>query len=241
MKILVLGGTGATGRLLVKQLLERGMEVKVIVRSVDRLPENIRNHKNLRIIEANVLEFSTYEMAEIIEDCEAAGVCLGHNLTFKGMYGKPLKLVRDAVKTVCYAAAENKPDETFRFLLMNTTANRNKDLREKRSAGEKIVVGLLRLFLPPQSDNEKAAEYLRNSIGQNHPSIEWVAVRPDGLINTESVADYEVFKSPTRSPIFNAGITSRINVAHFMAELITNPELWDKWKGQMPVIYNSSS
>ena len=65
-------------------------------------------------------------------------------------------------------------------------------------------------------------------------------MRPDGLINSESVTDYELHPSPIRSPIFNAGRTSRINVAHFMARLITGDDLWSVWRGQMPVIYNSA-
>ncbi|HAI41790.1 MAG TPA: NAD-dependent epimerase, partial [Maribacter sp.] len=39
--------------------------------------------------------------------------------------------------------------------------------------------------------------------------------------------------------IFNAGKVSRINVAHFMASLIHDKNLWNTWKGKMPVIYSS--
>jgi hypothetical protein len=67
------------------------------------------------------------------------------------------------------------------------------------------------------------------------------AVRPDTLINEDEVTEYEVHPSPTRSAIFDAGKTSRINVGHFMAELITDDELWNRWKGQMPVIYIKES
>jgi len=121
---------------------------------------------------------------------------------------------------------------------MNTTGNRNRDLREKISFGQRVVTALLRLLLPPHVDNEKAADYLRKGIGQNNQYVEWAAVRPDGLINEGKVTEYEVYASPIRNPIFNPGKTSRINVAHFMAELITDNELWQEWKGQMPVIYN---
>ena len=38
MNILVVGASGATGRLLVKQLLDCGKFVKVIVRAPDKLP-----------------------------------------------------------------------------------------------------------------------------------------------------------------------------------------------------------
>ena len=112
------------------------------------------------------------------------------------------------------------------------------DLKEPISIGERFVIGLIRLLLPPQVDNEKAADYLRTQIGQQEKAIEWVAVRPDDLIDEDAVGEYEVHASPVRSAIFNAGKTSRINVGHFMAELITNDQTWKRWKGQMPVIYN---
>ena len=93
-------------------------------------------------------------------------------------------------------------------------------------------------LLPPHVDNEKAADYLRTEVGQNDGVIEWVAVRPDNLIDEGEVSEYEVHSSPIRSAIFDAGTTSRINVGSFMADLITDHDTWNKWKGQMPVIYN---
>lgn len=48
-----------------------------------------------------------------------------------------------------------------------------------------------------------------------------------------------VHQSPTRSAIFDAGKTSRINLGNFMCRLIEESDLWEKWKGKMPVIYNT--
>lgn len=238
---LVLGASGATGHRLVEQLLNMGQKVKVIVRSVENLPEPWHNDKNLSIIQASVSDISEDQMTEHLQHCNAVASCLGHNLNLKGLYGKPRRLVTDAVKLVCMAIERNKPDKPIKFVLMNTTANWNRDLNEKKSIKEKIVIRLLRIILPPQADNEMAANFLRVNIGQKNEFIEWVAVRPDGLVNEGEVSPYETHPSPTRSPIFNAGITSRINVGHFMAELITDEDLWDKWKGQMPVIYNRTA
>ncbi len=42
MNILIVGASGVTGKLLVKELLEGGHFVKVIVRSADKLPESSR-------------------------------------------------------------------------------------------------------------------------------------------------------------------------------------------------------
>lgn len=239
--VLVVGASGATGSKLVEQLLIKEYEVKVIVRSPEKLPESWKANENLQIISASILELSDTEMSVITSGCNAVASCLGHNLTWKGVYGEPRRLVTDATKRLCDAIKSNNAQSPTKFVLMNTTGNRNRDLNETISFAEKCVVGLLRIVLPPHVDNEKAADYLRTQIGQNNKQIEWVIVRPDGLINDDKVSDYEIYPSPIRSAIFNAGKTSRINVGHFMMKLISNASLWITWKGQMPVIYNKSS
>ena len=240
MTILVVGASGATGSKLVEQLLIQKHKVKVIVRSPKKLPEAWNTNDNLQIITASVLDLSDEEIREIVSDCDAVASCLGHNLTFKGIYGKPRRLVTDATRRLCNAVKSNNPQNPTKFVLMNTTGNRNRDLNEPISFAQKCVIGLLRLLLPPHVDNEKAADYLRTQIGQNNKSIEWIAVRPDGLINEDKVTNYEIHPSPTKSAIFNAGKVSRINVGHFMASLIYDNDLWTKWKGKMPVIYSTS-
>ncbi|MFA7419154.1 MAG: NAD(P)-binding oxidoreductase [Melioribacteraceae bacterium] len=239
MIVLVVGANGATGSQLVRDLLNRNVNVKIIVRGKEKLPIDIREHQNLKIIEASILHLSEDELVDYTRDCDAAASCLGHNLNLKGIFGNPKMLVTDSVKRLCIALKENKPSKTVKFVLMNTTANNNKDINEKLTFKERLVFSLLRNILPPQLDNESAAEYLRKEIGQNDEIIEWSIVRPDSLLNENIVSEYSVFPSPVRSPIFDAGKTSRINVGHFMAELITNDNVWANWKGKMPVIYNA--
>ncbi len=238
MTILVVGASGATGKLLVEQLLKAGQKIKVIVRSTGNIPDSWSNNDHITLIKSDIAKIGVDEMAKHLADCQAVASCLGHNLTWKGIYGKPRKLVADSVQLFCEATLKNSPEKPIKFILMNTAGNSNRDLDERISVGQKIVIGLLRLLLPPHPDNEKAADYLRVNIGQNNPYVEWVAVRPDNLINEEIVSEYSLHISPTRSAIFNPGKTSRINVGHLMARLITNGDLWNKWKGQMPVIYN---
>lgn len=238
MTTLVVGASGATGRLLVQQLLSQGQNVRAVVRSPDSLPDSIANHSNLSVIHASVLNLSDDEMARHVEGCDAVASCLGHNLSVKGIYGPPHRLVADATRRLCGAIKANSPQAPIRFVLMNTTGNSNRDLDERVSLSQQGVIWLLRLLLPPHVDNEKAADFLRTEIGQNDGAIEWVAVRPDNLVNAGEVTEYDVHPSPIRSAIFDAGETSRINVGHFMASLITDDDTWNKWKGQMPVIYN---
>lgn len=176
MTILVVGASGATGRLLVQQLLKRGHNVKVIVRSSDTLREVVHNHEHLSVIKASILDLSDAEMTRLVNGCAAVAACLGHNLSWRGIYGPPRRLVTDATRRLCNAIKENKANTPAKFVL-----------------------------------------------------------------NEDKVTRYEAHASPTRSALFNAGQTSRINVAHFMADLITDDDTWNRWKGKMPVIYNTAS
>ena len=121
---------------------------------------------------------------------------------------------------------------------MNTVGVQNPDLGEKRKWFERGLLTALRYALPPQRDNENAAEHLRGTVGKENQHIEWCIVRPDSLVNAE-VSRYDIQESPVTG-IFSGRPTARSNVAHFMSELIENAELWNRWKFRMPVIMNSN-
>jgi len=219
-------------------LLNDGHQVKAIVRSPEHFPVHLKDHQNLELVKASILDLDDHELSEHLKGCRAIASCLGHNLTFKGVFGQPRRLVRDAVKKLCNAVQRTDSHQPIRMVLMNTSGNQNRDLDERISPAQKIVVSIIRVVIPPHADNEEAADFLRTEIGQSDRIIEWAAVRPDNLIDEDEISDYDVYASPVRSTIFNPGKTSRINVAHFMKVLMTDEATWQKWKGQMPVIYN---
>lgn len=235
MTTLVVGASGATGRLLVQQLLARGERVKAMVRNPSSLPTSIAAHENLTLIQGGVLDFSPAELAQQLEGCTAVASCLGHNLSLKGVFGPPYRLVTLATRRLCQAILDNRADTPTRFVLMNTAGNQNRDLQEPLSFRERCLLGFIRCVLPPHVDNEQASDVLRTL---QHDAIEWSVVRPDSLLDQPDVSPYTTYPSPTRSALFNPGKTSRINVAHFMTELITENDVWRQWQGRMPVIYN---
>lgn len=234
----MLGASGATGRLVVKMLLQKGTAVVAIVRDKKSLINMDSAHPGLQIIEAEISGISENNLARHLTGCEVIVSCLGHNLTLKGMFGHPRQLVTDAIKKVAKTIESINTDKKFKIILMNTTGNSNRDIPEKPPYSQRFVISLLRLLLPPHVDNENAADFLRMQIGQNNTHIEWVVVRPDGLIDDDQVSQYDICNSPIRNVIFDAGKTSRINVADFMSDLAVMPGLWNEWKGKMPVIYN---
>ena len=237
MKVLVLGATGATGKLVVKQLLDRNVNVKAVSRNESLILNELKNNDHLEIIIGNISEFDLNKNLELMSDCDSVVCCLGHNISFKGLFGKPRMLATNSIKNIC-DAIERSRKEKVKLILMNTTANMNRKLKENYSCKDKIVLSILKLFLPPHKDNVEAANFLSFNIEKNNSKVEWIAVRPDTLINEEKVSAYEIIESPKRSPVFDAGKTSRINVAHFIVELLLNKDWWDLWKFKMPVIYN---
>jgi len=238
--ILVLGASGATGRLLVRQLLDRGLRVRAVMRPGAGVPDDLAGHERLDLRRANLLELDDAAMAELIQGCGGMASCLGHNVSFKGLFGQPRRLVTDAMRKLSRAVEARRPETPVRLVLMNTVANCNPDLDEALSVGHRLVIGLLRALLPPHADNEQAAEHLRTRIGQDNSLLEWVTVRPDALFDAERPSEYRLHPSPIRSAIFDPGRTSRVNVAHFMAELLTDEALWGQWRGRMPVIYDEA-
>ena len=57
--------------------------------------------------------FPYAELNEYVEGCNAIVSCLGHNMSFQGIFGKPRKLVTDATKRLCSAINEGEPKKYF--------------------------------------------------------------------------------------------------------------------------------
>jgi len=235
--ILVAGATGNTGRPLVQQLLGLGHTVRVIARASQSLPTDILEHPNITVLEASILDLDDEQMAGLVNGCHAVVSCLGHNMSFKGIFGEPKKLCTDATRRLCKSIEANTPNEPTKFILMSTVGVSNPDLGETRTWLERVILTLLRWLIPPQADNETAIEHLYTTVGRENRYVEWCSVRPSSLIDAD-VSQYEIKESPVAS-ILNDRTTTRSNVAHFMTRLIGENQLWSAWKFKMPVIINS--
>ena len=235
MKTLVLGASGATGKLVVQQLLKKNIQVRVVVRESAIMPNQISNNKSIEVIKGNINDFEIAKIKDLVKDCDSVICCLGHNISFKGILGPPHKLVYNTVVKIIEALQSRELNP--KFILMSTTAYTNRKAGEVNTLVETIVFSLLKVLLPPHKDNMLAADHLVYKLGSK-TNIDWVAVRPDSLFDEENVSEYELHNNKIRSPIFNPGKTSRINVSRFMAELVTNDSLWQEWKHKTPVIYN---
>jgi nucleoside-diphosphate-sugar epimerase len=236
--VLLLGGTGRTGGRVLEQLLSRGVDVRAIVRSAGRLPAGTAQHPNLEVIEADLLSLTAEELRGHVRGCRAVISCLGHVMSLQGMFGQPRDLVTQAAKRVCRAIEELQPAEPVKFILMSSVSvNRPGRLDTRRGALERGIVAMLRGVIPPANDNQTAADFLCSEVGRDNPFVEWVAVRPDSLLDG-GVSEYALHEGLISS-LARPDSTNMANVAHFMCELAEKPSLWDSWAGKLPVIVNS--
>ena len=184
--------------------------------------------------------------------------CLGHNMTFKGMYREGYFL-RDVVQGL----TENMPKEgSCRFILMGSDGVANPDgvTDPKRSWSERIIMSLLRYLVPPLVDNEMSALYLHQQKEQETP-FDWCIVRPGDLIDEKkeegkdeagdddddkgNIKDddnekgYDIFDHPWGSLFGGDTSITRSDVADFMLNLATiEKEIWnEKYNHKMPVVY----
>jgi NAD(P)H-binding len=149
----------------------------------------------------------------------------------KGIWGHPRKLVTDSVKLLTSSMGDRKT----KFILMGSDGVANPNGQDnKRPFMERMTLAILRYLLPPVADNEDAARYLHNLGGTT--GVEWCVVRPDDLMNGE-ISKYTLESKPQHG-LFGPGQTTRSNVAHSIVELTLNEDEWQKWKFQMPVIYD---
>lgn len=236
--VLLLGGTGRTGGRVLKQLLDRGVHVRAIVRSAGRLPEGVAGHPGLTLTEAAVLSLSREEMLGQVRGCDAVVSCLGHTTDLKGIFGAPRELVAPMVERACAAAVALRPTEPIKIILMSSVSvHRSGGFDARRGGAERAVTGLLRALVPPAKDNQDAADFLLEYVGQDSPFFQWVAVRCDTLRDGD-VTEY-VLHEGIVSSLARPDDTNMANVAHFMCDLVTEPKVWDAWQGKLPVIVNA--
>ncbi|MCU0266015.1 MAG: NAD(P)H-binding protein, partial [Actinomycetia bacterium] len=234
-RVLILGATGRTGGRVATQLLERGIAVRAIVRSADRLPPGITGNPLLEVVQADLLAMPMEQLVGHLEGCDTVVSCLGHTISARGLFGAPHLLVERSIRRVHEAVEVHRPAAPMRLILMSSVSVNLPDRADtRRGAGERAYLGALRAVLPPARDNQRAADFLSHEVGPTDPHLQWVAVRPDTLEDGD-VGGYALHETLVAS-VFRPDHTRMANVAHFMCELATDDAAWQRWRGRMPVI-----
>lgn len=206
MKVLIIGATGSTGRILLEKALEQGHEVTALARNPSAVaPREYRP----RVLGGYVLDPEAVEAAVAGQDAVLSA--LGTRST------KPTTLF--SASTANLVGAMKKHGVRRLVCLTGVGAGDSKG-----------HVGFLydRVFLPlvlrnPYEDKDRQEEILRGS------GLEWVIVRPARLTNKRATGEYQVFLS---GDSYKATTISREDVAEFMLAQLRE----DRYVHKTPVI-----
>ena len=241
--VLLLGATGRTGGRVLSQLLGRGVRVRAVVRSAERLPEDTAGDPNLTVVVADLQSSSDEDLIGYVRDCDVVVSCLGHRTNLEGIYGQPRDLVTRALERVCRAIESSQPGRPVKVILMSSVSvNQRQGLDTRRGWIERAALWMVRGLVPPARDNQRAADFLCDVYGAAEPAgrpVQWVIVRPDTLVEGD-VTPYSLHETLVSS-LSRPDKTTMANVAHFMCELAADPETWATWQGKLPVIVNAAA
>jgi hypothetical protein len=192
----------------------------------------------VEVVEADLPSIPEEVLRDRLVGCSAVISCLGHTLTLRGVLGPPRDLVTAAVTRLCRGVEALRPVVPVRLVLMSSVSvHRPAPLDPRRGTLARAFLSLLRAVLPPARDSQRAADLLHRSLGPDHPHLQWVVVRPDALREGE-VSEYALHEQLVDG-LLRPGETRMANVAHFMCDLVTDGDVWKRWRAKLPVIVDA--
>ena len=195
MKVLIIGATGATGQILMREALAQGHEVTALARNPSAVaPED----PGLRVLQGNALEVSSVEAAVAGQDAVLSA--LGTRSS------RPTTLFSESTQNVI--SAMNK--HGVRHLVCITGIG----VGDSKGHVGFLYDRIIRPFVVKNiyDDKERQEEAIKQS------DLDWVIVRPARLTDEPAKGEYKVFLGGS----YKAKTISRADVADFMLAQLTD-------------------
>ncbi len=199
MNISVIGATKGIGKEVLKQALNSGFNVTVLVRNPDKL--NVED-KNLTIIKGDFLAYDS--VVRSVKNADAVVVSVGIMLT-----RKPVDLFSEGTKNLLKAIKNTGINP---LLLVVTGIGAGDSKGHGGFFYDKIFHPLLLKTI--YEDKDKQEQILKNEYDN------WIVVRPGMLTNGKLTGKY---KALTNLEGINGGKISRADVAHFILQQAEKP------------------
>jgi len=198
-KLIVFGATGGTGREVVKQALDRGHEVTIIVRN----PMSFSiQHPRLKIVQGDVLQLSTF--ASYMRGIDAVISCLG-----VGNSRQPTTLYSTGIENIISAM---ETADVKRLICISAGA-----LYVNKQMGFFVRV-LTKLVLQKILKEMYADMRLMEHIVEES-KLKWTIVRPPMLKNKPFTG---VYRTAIAGHIKRPFSIARADLADFMLNILTN-------------------
>ncbi len=215
-KILILGATGRTGKLLLLQALDWGYQVNALVRKKNSF---LPRHPNLKIFEGTPTDITA--LAKAMENCEAiiSALNISRNSDFPwSKLRTPTNFLSETVNNIIALSADIGIKRVIVISAWGVS-----DTRDHIPGWFRWLIDHSNIGVAYQ-DHAKQEKLLAQS------TLRYTVIRPVGLINSNKENDVQVSLDNVPEPGL---IVSRKNVAKFILEVLNN----DLFVYQMPVIY----
>ena len=207
MKLLIIGGTGATGQELIKQALEQGHNVTALVRN----PEKVKTtHSNLKLIQGNVLDPVIVEKA--VAGQEAVLSALGHKKFFI-----KTNILSEGTKNIIQAMDKQN---VKRFICITALGINDSRFRLGLYYSLFVIPVIVFFYFWDKAKQEKLIQSSK---------LDWTIVRPAQLFNGKKRGKYKHGLN-----IGNYILTkfiSRADVAHFILSQLNDVTYLKKTPG----------
>jgi uncharacterized protein YbjT (DUF2867 family) len=207
LKVLVLGATGGTGRLIVQQALARGYEVSALVRS----PEKAKSLKGAKLIIGDVRDEKALREALKGQDAVVSAL------------GTPASPFREVtlLSTVTRSLVSAMTAERVSRLVCITGIGAGDSAGHGGFLFDNVIFPLL--LRKVYADKNRQEAIVRDS------GLDWVVVRPS-VLNDKPGRDQ--VRALTDLSSFHGGTISRADVANFVLDQVRA----DTWLHRSPLI-----
>lgn len=215
MHILILGATGRTGRILLKEALNRGHKVSVLVGH----KSSLKTTSKLVVVHEGT-PLNKYTLAEAMQGCEAILSALNISRVSDNPWAK-LRTSKDFLSSSMQKMLDLAKENNVNRIIITTAwgvAETNNDI----PFWFRWLIKYSNIRYP-YLDHARQEEMLKQS------SVNWTIVRP--VILTDSEKEKDILVTLNNSPKPSLKI-SRKNVALFMLDALQN----DVYSRECPVI-----
>ena len=210
MKILLLGATGRTGKLVLKFAKENGNEINCLVRA----PGKIENDKSVQIFQGNA--FNTQDLEKAIMGCGAIISTLNISRNSDFPWAKlrtPKTYLSDVMANVIPLAKKYNIRRLIICSAWGVAETKNDLPKWFRWFIDNSNIGVA------YKDHERQERLLKKS------DLNWTIIRPTGLVNSKR--EQKLIESYLNTPKPRLTI-SRQSVARYMVDAVENENLIGK-------------
>jgi putative NADH-flavin reductase len=198
-KIIVFGGSGGTGKSVIKQAVEQGYEVTALLRS----PESFDfRHQLLKIVKGDVLQLSSFENEIVGTDAVISCLGSGTNLKSTNIYSQGTENILQAMRKanvqrlLCISAGAVETNKEMGFFIRSLT-----------------TLVLQRILKNVYADMLLMERVLEMS------DIDWTILRPARLTDHSLTKKY---RTAVHTHLKTPWSISRADVAHYLLRIIND-------------------